>query len=182
MSQFATITGLRKTFLEHGEIHIDGDVDEAMAEYVHECFLHLRAAGSPDVKIFIRSNGGEVPCGFHIYDEIRHYAGNTRGIVNGFAYSMAALVLQGCVERLAYPHATFLVHIVRLSGDITEDQLTKKGADMLRRELRATTLQAHKILEVHTGLTSLEIKNLMALNKVLTAKEAHKVGLFDDFC
>jgi len=113
MSEFDSIIGLQKKFLENKEIHIAGFIDESTADYVHECMLHLQTHGSPDIKVIFRSEGGQIEAGLHIYDELRHYAGETKGIVRGFAHSAAAVILQGCSERLAYRHSSLLLHDVR---------------------------------------------------------------------
>jgi len=182
MSEDWCITELQKVFLENGEIHIDGEINAEMAAYVHECLLHLRANGSPDIVVFIRSPGGTDPDGFQIYDELRHYAGNTIGIVNGFAHSMAAIVLQGCMERRAYHHAMFLIHEASLVGSVTRSMLSPKAAAKLSAKIRKSTVKSRKIFEFHTDLTSKELKTLMALEKILTATEALTLGFIDELC
>ena len=182
MSDHDSISGLQRIFLENGEVHIKGGINDETAEHVHLCFLHLRAHGSPDVTVFIRSDGGVLDAGLHIYDEFRHYPGKTKGIVTGFAHSAAATLLQGCTKRLAYRHSTILVHDGSFVTQIKSQNLSNKDLFEMRDDMQKSMARTHKILAQHTKLTMPKIRSLMARDKKLSAQEALAIGLIDGIC
>jgi ATP-dependent protease ClpP protease subunit len=182
MSKYGSITDLQRIYLENGEIHISGEISESTSDYVHECMLHLYAHGSPDIKVIIRSDGGVLEPGLHIYDEIMHYPGKSKGIVRGFAHSTAAIILQACTERLAYRHSTILVHdgafIMKVrAGDLTHARVTE-----MKKDMRRNINRLHALLVRHTKLDILKIRALMDRDELLCAAEALKMGLIDGLC
>ncbi len=180
MAERSIFTPLQQKLLERCEVHISGPIDDDMADYVHEAFLHLRAEGNPDVDIYLRSEGGDFVSALHIYDEIRFYQGKTRGILNGFAYSGAAIDLQACTERWSYPHGSLLIHNGKSTDRHPKEDFAhaRKRQDIIRRFDLAQRMM-YDIFTRRTGKTENAIRILCERNQVMTAEQAKKFGLID---
>src|SRR5258706_13842770 len=103
---------LHRQLLDKNIIEIAGEVDADMIMYVREAMLRLIAKGNPDITVLINSNGGSVTCGLDIYDVLKYYTGKKTGIVQRFAKSMAAVILQACERRQTMRHSIIHIHHV----------------------------------------------------------------------
>lgn len=159
-------------------IYLSGDITSEMASKFGKAVVWLNAQSSKKpIVLYIDSAGGLVSAGLDIYDMVRHSKAPITGIVYRRAYSMASVILQGCVSRESLPHAEILVHSVRLNelplNNIEEDidKALKKG-----RELQSTI---NEIFKNRTGLSVAVIKKMNRENKTISPSEALEYGLID---
>src|SRR2546421_69553 len=89
MSNANELSDTEQWSLDHKIILIEGDISKRTADYVHVCLQQLTIKGSPPIEVHIRSMGGAVEAAFDIHDNLRLYKGKKRGIVIGYAKSMA---------------------------------------------------------------------------------------------
>ncbi|MDP3645756.1 MAG: ATP-dependent Clp protease proteolytic subunit, partial [bacterium] len=131
---------------------------------------------------YIRSEGGEIAAGLDIYDEIRLYRGETRGIVMGFAQSMGAIILQACTHRVAARHAEVLIHNNTMIRQLTDRDVRRRGDPLadVRRDLLLLRHSTDDIFVRSTGRTKKEIRAQCKLGRPMTAEEALKFGLLDE--
>lgn len=172
---------IQKGLLERNIIAIDKEINEALARYVHEAFLYLRAKDSPDITILFTSEGGSMDIGLDIFDTIRLYKGAKAGIVIGYVYSMATIVLQACSVRMCAKHARIHVHNVgvcmdRMALEYFEDGRTMKA---LKKDLRDLQAIINKILIEKTGQSEDVINEQLKREEKLSAEEALAFGLID---
>ena len=161
-------------------IDILSTIDEETFTYVREAVMYLQAVGCPPLQVTISSSGGSVGAGLAIYDILRLYSGKTTALVLGQACSMAAVILQGCKERLCAKYAQILVHEVR-AETVAFSLLasSSKANQRLVDGLKSSQDCVYSILAERTGKTLTQVSRLCKKDKYLTAEEALKFGLID---
>ena len=169
---------IRMGLLEQRILLIDGDFDEEMSESVLARLDILRCDGSPPINIELRTYGGSVLEGRHIYDALTRYAGKKTCIVTTKAISMGAIILQACDVRVGLPGSLFLIHDGSLGCKVDELLNTKKFAK-LRKELLLEREAFDEIVARRTGKSVKQIHAACLKDEPMTAKEALEFGLID---
>lgn len=169
---------IRMGLLEKRILLIDGDVDEEMSESVLTRLDILRCDGSPPIEVELRTYGGCVFEGRHIYDALTRYAGEKTCVVTTKALSMGAIILQACDVRVGLPGSLFLIHDGSLSCKVDELLNTKKFAK-LRKMLLLEQKAFDEIIALRTGKSVKQIHAACLKDEPMTAKEALEFGLID---
>lgn len=101
----------------HGDV-IDDEWKAWMSDYDGETFAgyvlpvdvreKLESLQGKDLTIYINSDGGSVPAGITIANMIRRHDGHTVGVVDGWAASIASVILFAC-DEIRMPNNTFLM-------------------------------------------------------------------------
>lgn len=128
------------------------------------------------INLFINSNGGDVKEGLGIYSQLKRHGATKVGHVDGVCYSVAALILQACDERIMGLGTTALVHNMwmTVSGNAKE---LRKAADDLDNWMIANR---QIFLERSNGkISEEELIQLMEEEKLLTPDECVKYGFAD---
>ena len=163
-------------------LYLDGKIDAEKTKAAGIAMAWLNAK-SPEKKIslYIDSFGGNVTEGLTMYDMFVNSAAPVTGIVCRRASSMASVVLQGCKERLAYNHATILIHNITRDGDaVLLDQLENKGGfQKLLREMQSKQEKVYRIYAKRTGKSISQIRAVCKRNRLMDVREALKFGLID---
>ncbi len=181
--------GSRISALERNQLHLYGEVNEEMAEYVREGLLYIQSktpeGRAPTITAFLTSPGGMATFGLEIHDLFTLYQqhGVINGIVVGHACSAASMfILQGCTNRIATENASIMCH----NGGFELGQpLTRKDfedpewQEKMRREFARGDTRAIRILKNRTKRTEKEIKKLLEREEDLSADEAFDFGLLD---
>lgn len=170
---------IRLGLLEKDIILIVGEVTAEMAEDTLDYLEILECRGSPDIEIRFRTPGGNLKAGLHIYDALRRYKGKKTGIVSTTAYSMGALLLQACDERICLPNSKVLIHDLLLSHLSIDEVVIPKRLSKLKDEYLSLQARLDQILVKRTGKSVTTIHRACLRNKSLTAEEALKLGLID---
>lgn len=174
------LDSLQQNLLEQNILEIGGDVTEETAFYVREALLRLMAKGSPPIKVMITSNGGSVLYGLDVYDGFRFYPGEKTGVVQGRAFSMAAVILQACQKRQCLRHSRVLIHHVSTT-EVKLDVLRDPGKlEKVKEDAEADQARIYKILSDRTGHAVEEVRTECAKNQSMSAEEALAFGLIDE--
>lgn len=101
----------------HGDV-IDDEWKVWMSDYDGETFAgyvlpvdvreKLESLKGKDLTIYINSDGGSVPAGITIANMIKRHDGHTVGVVDGWAASIASVILFAC-DEIRMPNNTFLM-------------------------------------------------------------------------
>lgn len=101
----------------HGDV-IDDDAKAWLSDYDGNTFAgyvlpvdvrdSLEALKGKDLTIYVNSDGGSVPAGMAIANMIRRHDGHTVGVVDGWAASIASVILFAC-DEIRMPNNTFLM-------------------------------------------------------------------------
>lgn len=177
--KMSILTDLQAELLERNIIVLDGDVDEEMAGYVHECMLRLAVKDNPPITIRITSDGGDTENGLYIYDFLRLYPGKKTGIVIAFARSMAAIVLQACDVRQCPKNSVVLIH--RVSQAVKTDDLTDEAKlKETKKEMLVEEEKLWSILRERTKKSRRAIIAVCKKDREMSAAEALNFGLIDE--
>lgn len=127
----------------HGDV-IDDDAKAWLSDYDGNTFAgyvlpidvrdSLEALKGKDLTIYVNSDGGSVPAGMAIANMIRRHDGHTVGVVDGWAASIASVILFAC-DEIRMPNNTFLM-IHKPSAACCGD-----ADDMLRTATMLDTVQ-----------------------------------------
>lgn len=135
------------------------------------------------ITLIIDSPGGDADEGLQFYDFLRALRAPTKGVVIGKCDSMAVPILQGCTERLALKHASFLLHNITSHISIPRTKDAQKYYEV--REHTADLLQKCMvdIIARRSGLKVKKIAKLLEMGsryeKTYLAEEALALGLID---
>ena len=128
--------------------------------------------------VFIDSIGGDLNPAITIAEAFRISPNRIRTIAMGRCYSAATVIAAAGDkgERYAYPKADFMIHQVRISGELQESV----------SELEETTKQFKRWHEIMLGLVSeftgkpiSQIRKDVVKEKYMTADQARDYGLID---
>lgn len=185
MWKYDHIDETRQRLLSKGVLDLGGEVDEAMAMYVRDALMILVANGSPNIRVGITSDGGDVKVGLAIYDFLNCYPGRITGIVGGFCRSFAMVVLQACELRLSLPHARMKIHdvlvdIEKIKSEVILDRsLFDKFYDDLVIEVKQNQLDINQIYSLRSKRSIDFIRQLSEEDREISAQEALEFGLID---
>jgi len=163
------------------DVYLVGDIEKDTARACIERLRELANENNSPITLFINSAGGNVTDGLAIHDSIRHVI--SRGIevtivVQGMAYSMGSIVLQGASDgrRLAFPHSWIMIHEpAKWAGW----QSTTAAAQHLER-LKQMQDQIYNILSIRSGKPLKQIiRDTKRTDFYLDAHKALQYGLID---
>ena len=164
------------------DVYLIGDIEKDTARVVIEKIRELANDSAKPITLYVNSAGGNVTDGLAIHDAIRHLV--SRGIqitvvVQGMAYSMGSIVLQGASpgRRFAFPHAWIMIHEpAKWAGW----QSTTAAAHHLDR-LKQMQSQIYRILADRSGKSLQKIiRDTKRTDFYLDATRAKEYGLIDE--
>lgn len=176
---FAVLNGRRAVMID-GALEEDGDW-----ERLRDRILLLGLESAEPLRILIDSEGGNSDEGLWVHDLLKALPVPTVGIVIGKCHSAAAVILQGCTERTALPHARFLIHSVSSSAHGIHGS-ARRIREELREMVRSRAISQERVehaLGARLSCTSAELRSVMRIgdrhDRELTAQEALRLGLLD---
>ena len=163
--------------LSRGIIDLRGTVTEDTFEYVRDCMTALVANDSPEITVWITSDGGSIDAGLNIYDMLRNYPGYVTGLVIGKARSIALVILQACDERQAHTNSTVFLHnpVYTVGHNILAQCIRAQDS----REFLAMQRRMVRVLTDKSKLSHAEVTRLCRNNTNLYADKAKRVGFID---
>ena len=161
-----------------------GRIDDKEASRVLLNLIRLQLESSDPSYLLIDSTGGSLYPAMGLFDAIEHALSmEVRAIVHGDCMSAATFVLLACRERLAMPHARFLIHSGMLSNiTLKTDDLTAEKLRELQAEIEEDTRMVTALYVKKLGKSEEEIKRLIArgdqqFHASFSAQEALDLGL-----
>ena len=108
-------------------INLDGIISEwgISASFIEE---ELRNAAGQDVKIFVKSPGGNVFEGIGIFNAIKNYKEKTTAVISSSAASIASYIVMACDEIVMEANAFLMIHNPHLSVEGDYISLEKHAA------------------------------------------------------
>lgn len=160
-------------------IFLGTDVNEATANIIVAQLLFLQSEDAKkDIFFYINSPGGSVYDALAIYDTMQYVTNDIQTVGIGVQASAAAILLSSGTKgkRFLLPNSTVMIHQPS-SG--TRGKVTDQEID-LRESLRVKKL-IEEIMARNTNQSVEKIHIDMERDFWMTAKEAKKYGLVDDF-
>lgn len=168
-----------KDLLSKRVLYLEGYIDNEKAKIFGVALAWLNAKDSKrEIILYIDSGGGKVRQGLGIYDMIVNSEAPVTGIVRREAKSMAAVILQGCKKRIAYKHATILIHNLT-RNDVPLDDLENNGFQKILKEMRGLQYKINRIYSKRTGKTMRQVRVESKKNRFMEATRALEFGLID---
>jgi len=163
------------------DIYLIGDIEKDTARAAIERLRELANDSTKPITLYINSAGGNVTDGLALHDSIRHVVSKGTEvtiIVQGMAYSMGSVVLQGASpgRRLCFPHSWIMIHEpAKWAGW----QSTTAAAQHLDR-LKQMQNQIYRILSERSGKPLRQIiRDTKRTDFYLDASKAQEYGLID---
>lgn len=170
-----SFTSETKTFLEKRQLMLVGDITGQLQEKITSGILYLNTLNDEPIELLIDSCGGGVDAGLLICDAIKNSKASVRGIVTGFAHSMAFFILQACDKRLAYKHAKLMIHGFSSESFRIDDKNLMEKIEKCRKLLGGVLKEVSK----KSGQKIKKIRKMSAIEKCFTADEARKLNFLD---
>lgn len=142
---------------ETGLITAIGPVNDDMHAFMVEALVKVNSSKRKSVKLILSTEGGDTHAGFALYDLIRTNPKPVQIIVNGRCESAGTLVLQAGVDRLATPHAQFLIHWGQQGGSSHSEfefdrRMHEKWVELMAARTEGRT-RLHDMELIHRGET-----------------------------
>lgn len=134
----------------------------------------MKTFGGRDVKIHLRSDGGDVFSGLSIVNQIRSYKGLVTVVVDSLAASIASVIAAAADEVHIYDGSMLMIHNpwTVAMGDANEFRATAELLDKIAGEIAS-------VYENKSGRKAEEFLKLMETDTYLKASEAEELGLVD---
>ena len=129
----------------------------------------------PKIKLFIRSNGGDVYAGFSGMDHIKGCKIPIITIADGFVASAATFLLLAGKQRIATPSSHVLIHQISTNGFWGKYEDLKDEMDSCNKLMEM--LKA--IYSQNTEISEKKLKKLMKRDILLTAEQCLKFKVVD---
>ncbi len=173
------LSSFQVALLDKEIIDLEGNVDDDMFDYVRKCLAILALRGNPPIQINITSSGGSVKVGLIIYDMLRLYPGKKTGTVNGYARSIALVLLQACDKRECSQHSFVMLHYIGRNIDLEEIDDKQKLRNIVK-EMRAGQEKIYLVLEKNSKKPRSVLVSLCKEGRDMPAQAALEFGFIDE--
>jgi ATP-dependent Clp endopeptidase proteolytic subunit ClpP len=131
---------------------------------------------SPEINLFIQSDGGDVYYGMSAMDHIQACKIHVNTIVDGCACSAATLMLLGGHSKYVMRHSSVLIHQIRTGfwGRWEDLKDEHKNCENIMNVLKDIYMK-------QTKLSESKLKTLLKRELFLTSEECIKYGIADDY-
>ena len=173
------LTEFDRKLIERNIIDLAGDIDRDLAIYLRKCLARAVANGAPPLTVLFTSSGGDVGMGLDMYDMLSLYPATKTGVVIGRAASMAAVILQGCTERLCARHANVMIHHISRQNVTLDLMRSHRRIEKTRLEMEERQMRIYKIFGARSGKAVPTIRAACRKESDMSAEEALEFGLID---
>lgn len=158
----------------------DGETNVLMAERVMK-ILHILDSKSDDpIEVLMINPGGSFDDGMAIYDAIQLCRSPITIKVFGYAYSMAAVILQAADQRLLAPNAKVMIHYGSDEFPSDHPKINKRWMKQHEKSSKwMKDLFMSKVKEKNPDITEAKMDKMLDFDTILTAEEAVELGLAD---
>lgn len=135
----------------------------------------LAAADGDEVTLIINSPGGNLIAGYEMYCDLAAYEGKTKALIQGYAASIATVVMMACERVVAYPVSLVCIHNPSsyTEGDVAAHKKTIKELETIKESVINAYLERAKV-------TPEELSVLMDKDQYIAVDEALRLGLVDE--
>ena len=158
----------------------DAETNVLMAERAIK-ILHILDSKSDDpIEVLMINPGGSFDDGMAIYDAIQLCRSPITVKVFGYAYSMAAVILQAADERLLAPNCKVMIHYGEDSLASNHPKITKNWKKQYDKDSKwMKDIFLEKIREKHPEFSEGKLEKMLDFDTILSADEAVELGLAD---
>ena len=130
-----------------------------------------------EINLYVNSNGGDVKTGLAIYSQLARKKCKKTGYVDGFACSIASVILMACDTVIMYPSSLMMIHCASggFYGNADEHRQFADDLDVISNS--ATTAYLAKAGD---KLDREKLDELLKAESWLSAADCLKYGLCDE--
>lgn len=132
---------IRQQLLSRRTVLLSGEITRENIRVLTHQLYELQFQSLEPINMIIDSGGGSRFAALDLCDLMEHvFTAPIRGIAIGQCGSAATFIMLHCKERLAAPHARFVIHSGSMSGlSLRLDTATAENLEKLLREIREST-------------------------------------------
>lgn len=158
----------------------DAETNVLMAERAIKILHILDSKSDEPIEVLMINPGGSFDDGMAIYDAIQLCRSPITIKVFGYAYSMAAVILQAADERLLAPNAKLMIHYGEDSVGPSHPKITKNWKKQNDKDSKwMKELFLEKIREKHPDFSEAKLDKMLDFDTIFSAEEAVALGLAD---
>jgi ATP-dependent Clp endopeptidase proteolytic subunit ClpP len=144
-------------------------------ELLHK-YLDLEIDQKPEIRIWIRSEGGDIHSGLSAMDAISSFKRvKIRTIADGLCASAATFILLGGVRRHMTENSYILIHQLNMDGSWGKFQDYKDQMENLEQFME----RFHEIYTRETQIPEQKLKKILKRDVYMDAKKCLKYGVVD---
>ena len=162
--------------VEKRSIILFGDINADKQEGITLAITSLNGHSTGPIKFLLDSSGGTASHTLIIHDTLVHSLAPVNGLIMGKAHSGAFILSQAFKRRVAYPHATFIIHGPSLDG-LRSDDKDLAGKIQFRKDIHTEMLN---IIARRTGQPMKKLREWSREERVFIAREALKLNFIDE--
>lgn len=171
------VSDIYSRLLSERIVFVGTPIDDGVANVIVAQILHLSAASSADIQLYLNSPGGSFSAMMAVYDTMQYVPADVATLCVGQATSTAAILLAAGApdKRAVLPHARVLLHQPHTEGSRGSiSDLALEAAELARVRAEAETL-----LATHTARSVEEIRTDTDRALVLAGAAAVDYGIVD---
>ena len=163
----------------HVETGAENGVDFVSARKLIKNLLFLDTISRRLITLYINTPGGCEFNGMAIYDTIRRIKSPVKAIGIGQVMSMGTIIIQACKYRYLTKECTFMIHDGTFGMESDSKSFEEWGKWSKKFRERMYKIYLEKIKEKKSRLTYAQVEELCKHDRIMSAKEAVKIGLGD---
>lgn len=158
---------------------VEGGVDYASSKKIIKNLLFLDTINHKIITLYINTPGGCWYNGMAIYDIIKEIKAPVKAIGIGQIMSMGSIIFQACKYRYLLKNSTFMIHdgYEDMGGEAKSFEAWGDYSKKIRKQMYEIYLV--QIQKKHKKFTIERVENLCTHDKIMSAKDAVKLGLAD---
>jgi len=158
----------------------DAETNVLMAERAIKILHILDSKSDEAIEVLMINPGGSFDDGMAIYDAIQLCRSPITIKVFGYAYSMAAVILQAADERLLAPNCKVMIHYGMDCAGMNHPKITKSWKKQQDKDSKwVKSLFLEKIREKHPEFSEARLEKMLDFDTILSPEEAVSLGLAD---
>jgi len=152
------------------------DINTDRQEEITLAIVSLNGHSAGPIKFLLDSSGGTASHTLIIHDVLVNSVAPINGLIMGKAHSGAFILSQAFEKRVAYPHATFMIHAPSLDG-LRSDTKSLSESIKLRKNIHEEMM---RIVARRTSQTMKMLRIWSREERIFTAKEALELNFIDE--
>lgn len=165
----------------HCDVHEESVLElvtkmRALVKHLRKVYIDLDIDQEPAITLYIKSDGGDLHCGFSAMDHIKNLTARITTVADGLCASAATLLLLAGDRRRMLENSYVLIHQISADGvwgkyEELKDHMHNFTKDMERMQ---------KVYETETRIPVRKLKKILKKDLYLDAEQCVRYGLVHD--
>lgn len=165
----------------HCDVHEESVLElvtkmRGLVKNLRKAYIDLGIEEDPAVTLYVKSDGGDLHCGFSAMDHIRDLRARVTTVADGLCASAATLLLLAGQHRKMLENSYVLIHQISADGvwgkyEELKDHMQNFTKDMERMQ---------QVYEAETDIPSRKLKKILKKDLYLDSEQCLRYGLVDE--